>query len=144
MTVYRLFHKRLIERYHNENIYSTLVIGYYSSLERAQTTLERYKSIHGFVNYPNDFYIQEVKVDDDNTMMKPLTSIISVYHEYDEGDYEVLTFVGVYSTYKKAKQKINDLLKKPKYKNHPDGFQVAKEKIDRDGWTEGFDVWKNI
>ena len=60
--VYMLSHSRAF----NEETRSTILIGIYSSIEKAEDTISRYKSIEGFCDYPNDFSIEEMEVDFDD------------------------------------------------------------------------------
>ncbi len=60
--VYKLTHKRNSE----DDAYSTKIIGFYSSEEKAIDTLERYKNIEGFKDYPENFIIEKCQVDFDD------------------------------------------------------------------------------
>lgn len=45
----------------------TKVIGIYSSKEKAEETVKRYKQLPGFKDYPDEcFYIDEYELDSDN------------------------------------------------------------------------------
>ncbi|WP_441964432.1 DUF7336 domain-containing protein [Paenibacillus sp. TAF43_2] len=43
-----------------------MLIGVYSSLEKAESVVERYKALPGFRDYVDNFYINEHEVDKDN------------------------------------------------------------------------------
>ena len=66
MYVYKLIHSRKIEYKDGEWICCTIGIGVYSSLENAQKTIEQYKNITGFKDYPDDFKIEKIEVDFDD------------------------------------------------------------------------------
>lgn len=63
--VYLLKHKRLVEIKNDEMIYSTKTIGYLSSRDIAEKTILEYRQLIGFIDYPNDFYIEELTIDKD-------------------------------------------------------------------------------
>ncbi|MFT9057373.1 MAG: hypothetical protein ABF449_12320, partial [Ethanoligenens sp.] len=64
--VYMLEHKRETGSDGNELIYSSKLIGFYSSRKKAEETIEKYKNIEGFKDYPDGFVIMEYEVDDNN------------------------------------------------------------------------------
>jgi homoserine kinase type II len=49
--------------YEDDGIERSKIIGIYSSKENAERTIEKYKTISGFKDYPNDFYIDEYEID---------------------------------------------------------------------------------
>lgn len=42
------------------------IIGIYSSKEKAENTIEKYKNLPGFKDYPDSFCISEYEIDEDN------------------------------------------------------------------------------
>ena len=65
--VYQLLFKHKVEQdIDGRWIYSTIGIGIYSTKEKAKETIERYKHITGFQDYPNDFIINKVELDFDD------------------------------------------------------------------------------
>jgi len=46
--------------------------------------------------------------------------------------------IGIYRTKKDALSAIERLRDKPGFRDWPEGFQVHPQKLNRDGWTEGF------
>ena len=65
--VYKLLHKRKIEKDIDGSwICDTIGIGIYSTREKAEETIERYKHITGFKDYPDDFVVEEVEIDFDD------------------------------------------------------------------------------
>ncbi|MGV7118986.1 DUF7336 domain-containing protein [Paenibacillus kyungheensis] len=61
ITVFLLQHSYEVNRVENSKI-----IGIYSSREIAESTIIKYKKIPGFRNYPNEFFIDGYKLDEDN------------------------------------------------------------------------------
>jgi homoserine kinase type II len=61
ISVYLLQHS-----YENESTEVTKIIGIYSSRERAELILEKYKALPGFKEYPESFNIDEYEIDKDN------------------------------------------------------------------------------
>lgn len=52
--------------YENENTEVTKIIGIYSSREKAELTVKEYKSLPGFRDYPDSFFIDKYEVDKNN------------------------------------------------------------------------------
>ncbi|MCY9593663.1 hypothetical protein PC41400_08830 [Paenibacillus chitinolyticus] len=59
ITVFLLQHS--YEWNENEN---TKIIGIYSSKEKVEAVIEKYKELPGFKEFPNDFYIDAYRVDE--------------------------------------------------------------------------------
>lgn len=64
--VYKLQHKRKIEPDGDDWVHDTITIGYFSTLKNAEQTIERYKNITGFQDYPDDFCLEKIEVDFDD------------------------------------------------------------------------------
>lgn len=65
--VYKLKHYHVVGHDNvGDELRSRKTIGYYSSLKKAKETIERYKNITGFKDYPDGFYIEKVEIDFDN------------------------------------------------------------------------------
>ena len=64
--IYILFHKRKVEFYNSEWIYDTKLIGVFSNKNKALQTIEKYKNIDGFKDYPYDFIIDKIEIDFDD------------------------------------------------------------------------------
>lgn len=60
--VYLLSHRIKVEK----DSHSTVIIGIYTSLEIIQETIQRYKYIEGFKDYPDNFIVEEYEIDFDN------------------------------------------------------------------------------
>ena len=70
-------------------------------------------------------------------------------HEYEiekSGNiYDIITDIGIYTTEEKAEKAVERLKQHPKFKAHPEGFEIGKTEVDHDYWEEGFDIWdKNM
>ena len=65
--VYRLIHKRKVGiSTDGEKVYSTICIGFFSSVKMAKTVIEDYKKILGFQDYPNDFILEKIELNYDD------------------------------------------------------------------------------
>lgn len=64
MNVYLLQHSHLIDD--EDDTYDTKIIGIYSSEEIAMNVIKKYKKIIGFNKYPEDFYIDKYKMDENH------------------------------------------------------------------------------
>jgi len=60
--VYMLTHARPVE----EGVTDDILIGFYSSADKAGEVIERYKLITGFKDYPDNFIVEEMEVDFDD------------------------------------------------------------------------------
>jgi Mlc titration factor MtfA (ptsG expression regulator) len=116
-------------------------IGTYTSYKLAQEAKNRVKDRPGFIDYPDDFYISEYVIDKDYWVdgFKEKQKVYFLYHiRYEDTDDEDVKIVGIYSSAKQAKLAIERVKNKPGFINFPDGFQIIKGVLNRDGWCEGF------
>ena len=73
--------------------------------------------------------------------------VYELTHEYEMPEdengviYDITTDIAIYSTEEKALAAMERLKKHPAFKKHPEGFEIGKTEIDKDYWTEGFDIW---
>ena len=61
--VYKLEHSHISGYLGNEKLFDTKIIGYSSSRRKAEETMERYKDITGFKDYPDGFIIEKIEID---------------------------------------------------------------------------------
>ena len=145
MKVYFLSHSREVEL----GVKSSIHIGIYSSINIADVTIEKYKEITGFKDYPNDFIVEEYEVIARNN--KEIVSGQLVYflqHEYsveeDSVIYDYSTNINIFENYDDAKKAMEELIKESVFPKSPDGiyapdgFNIDKCIVDKDNWTEGF------
>ena len=104
-------------------------------LKKAEEKIKEYQNKKGFENYPNNFKIEKLKIYAPSKASK----FYELWHEYmDKNGYDVITPIGVYGTFEEALAMKTKSLFYSKYKEHPNGFEIAEIKLDLDGWTEGF------
>lgn len=60
--VYMLKHSRPVE----EGVTDDKLIGFYSSMDKVNIVIERYKLIAGYKDYPDDFVVEKIEVDFDD------------------------------------------------------------------------------
>lgn len=136
MTLYKLEHKRVVDYYNNEFIYSTITIGYYSSCYIIQETISRYINIEGFKDYPKDFVIEKFKVNRSKIIGN---KIYELTHTYEDSDgYDNVVYLGVYPSIKDAYSKIDKIKTSKPYSEHLDNFIIDEYIINEDNWCEGF------
>ncbi|PCJ53503.1 MAG: hypothetical protein COA70_08645 [Planctomycetota bacterium] len=65
--------------------------------------------------------------------------VFVLWHEYEQncGCDETKT-IGYFSTYEKAAQAKSNLTSKPGFRDYPDGWEIARCRLDLIGWTDGF------
>ena len=65
--------------------------------------------------------------------------IYELTHFYeDEDGYDIVTNIAIYSSRRKANKALERLKFHPKFVSHPNGFYIAKCRINQCGWSEGF------
>ena len=136
MNLYKLEHKRLIDCFNDECIYSTITIGYYSSYNKAQETISRYINIEGFRDYQKSSVVQKLKIDKNKIIDN---KIYELSHTYEDDDgYDNVTYIGVYPSIKDAYNKINIIKILRPYSEYPNNFIVDEYVINEDNWCDGF------
>ena len=137
--VFKLIHNRKVEE---PDIYNTFLIGFYSKRENAEKTIERFRLIDGFKDFPNDFYIEKERVDegivDEDGALDKLASVFFLSHTYEEGEYDFDSYLGVFSSLEKVQKELSYLKNLPEYKEHQNDFHIDEYKLDEDNWVSGF------
>ncbi|MBR1898369.1 MAG: hypothetical protein IJ825_05760 [Oscillospiraceae bacterium] len=64
MLVWLLEHSYLLDA--AADVYETKTLGIYSTRDKAEAAVTRYRQLEGFCNHPEDFYIDGYEVDEDN------------------------------------------------------------------------------
>jgi homoserine kinase type II len=68
-----------------------------------------------------------------------MTSVYLLWHEYEiEPDRDGTKLIGVYTSHELAESAQKRVSQQPGFRDHPDDFEIAEYKLDRDHWTEGF------
>lgn len=141
MTVYVLLHSREVE----EDVFCSIGIGIYTSMEIVHETIARYKNVTGFKDYPDDFVVDQYEVvtrEGDDVIANGFVYFLQ--HEYTIGDYDYPTSIGIYSNCEDVKATIRELKKDSCYSHYPggiyppDGFCIDKYELNKDHWIEGF------
>lgn len=64
------------------------------------------------------------------------------YEVGEDGSFDEVKLIGVYSSKEKAEQVIRRYIILPGFKEHPmECFHISEYEIDKDQWTEGFINW---
>lgn len=142
-SVYLFQHKRLIEiePQTGEKVYDTKILGFCSTEEKCKELIPFYLQLEGFRDYPDDFFIEEVKADIDGFNDAPGEFGKYVYylsHEYYDGEYDNITDIGYYLTQQKAEETIRNYKSEPEFLLYPDGFEIGRYEIDQTYWKYGF------
>lgn len=145
--VFQLEHKRFCEMDENtgEKIFDTKMLGFFSSLQKCDEVIRYYVTQPGFCEYPEDFYIEEIEANVDDFHDKAGMFRKYVYyltHEWYDGEYDIVTTFGCYSSMKKAKAAEIQYRLEPDFAEHSEGFCIDKYEIDKMEWKEGFFTWK--
>lgn len=142
---YMLIHKRLVEIHSDsENVYSTMLLGFFSSDIKCEEAIQYYLKKPGFKDYPDDFKIKTVyaDVDDFNSIVGNfIKSVFYLSHEYNDSGYDYVSNLGFYSSEKRAVAALKRYKAGDEYVNCPDGFSIDKYEIDHTEWNEGFFVY---
>lgn len=149
MILYLLYHKRFVE----EDVYYSKIIGIYSSYERVSNTIQRYLTLPGFSEFPQDFYIESFNVQNDGIhclMHKKdrvflLQYLCSASCNPEEDDEDAVIF-GIYPTKfaailaQRKVRKNRRRIKKTEKVDLKLHFYIDKYIINEDNWAEGFVV----
>lgn len=142
--IYKFIHKRKVEK-NGTGVYSTKLLGFFSSKKKCEEAKSTYLQQPGFKDYPEDFFIEEVEADCDDyndECGEFESAVFYLSHEYYNGIYDIVTDLGYYSTYFKAEQSKELYTLEPEFIEHPEGFYIAKYEIDKREWKEGFFIWE--
>ena len=142
---YMLIHKRLVEIHSDsENVYSTMLLGFFSSDIKCEEAIQYYLKKPGFKDYRDDFKIKTVyaDVDDFNSIVGNfIKSVFYLSHEYNDSGYDYVSNLGFYSSEERAVAALKRYKAGDEYVNCPDGFSIDKYEIDHTEWYEGFFVY---
>ncbi|MGO4888002.1 hypothetical protein ACJ2A9_09610 [Anaerobacillus sp. MEB173] len=119
-------------------------IGIFTDMGKLLKVIENYKTLPGFKDFPDGFYVTAFKLNCDyfheeitHNFKKDYVWVLS--HGYnDEDDNEIGTFFGVYSSLNRAKNSLKMYMELPKFKRHPQGFYINKYILNQSEWQEGF------
>lgn len=144
--VYRFIHRHFVEidMKTGEEVYNTMGLGYFSSEEKCLELIPFYLELPGFKDYPNAFIIEEVEADVDyfNDEIGNFEGYVyELSHEYYDGEYDNVSFLGFYSTLQNAERAERKFRLDEDFVNYPEGFCISKYEIDKKEWTEGFFTW---
>jgi hypothetical protein len=67
-----------------------------------------------------------------------------VQHSYEvgeNGEFDEVKLIGVYSTQEKAEEVVERYKEIPGFKNYLNGFHIGEHEINKDNWNEGFISW---
>lgn len=145
MTVYLLTHKIPLK----DDAFEQKIIGFFATKQLVNETIEHFKSVKGFRDFPDCFIIDEFEV---MGLKKPVISGQTVYflqHEFScEKNgliYDYVTHIDLFCHYKDAYLTMCNLKKSPEYvhKNkglyaQTGGFTIDKYILDQCEWAEGF------
>jgi len=126
-------------------------IGTFHSKNKAITTIEKYKNLEGFKDYPNEFYIHEYFVDSiyNSYITELLKSdikqagslevlfFLNYVREFEDG-HDDIKLLGVFSSEKIANEALKKIRKIPGLVRNSGDFLIEEENVKLLGWTEGF------
>lgn len=138
MILYLLVH----EKQYDDGSTDGKCIGFYSSMEDAKLRIATYKTIAGFMDYPDDFVIREMNVK--MSIFRKQKMIKSVYflqHEYSIGVADFVTEIGAFSSYFGALKAKRKAMRSEKFKKYPKVLRLISAKSTR---TIGLKALLNI
>ncbi len=150
--IHMYYHNRL----KNIEYFDRKPIGFFYSKEEALRLIDLYRTLPGFKDHQNGFYIDEYVIDSVynekiNTLLcknipigKQQKVLFSIWYQYEDedGDNDEFEILAFFSTKAKAKSGLNELLKMPDIKLIKDKLSIIEEPIDRKAWGEGFATWQ--
>lgn len=144
--VYLLKHRRLVDEEidADENVYDTKLLGFFTSKEKCNEAILFYQEKPGFKDFLTDFQIEEIEadIDDYNDVAGEFDEFVYfLSHEWYDGEYDYVSCLGYYSDAQKAEEAKEKYGCEEEFVKYPEGFCIAKCKIGRMNWTEGFVSW---
>ena len=144
--LFEVIHHHIIEMDHqNQPICDSKFIGLYCHKKQAESAVERFKTLPGFVLYPSGFCISRKAcyISDGYVQKMPGAKVYMPYHEYyiPEEDCDYCTR-GNYFYSRQEAEKVLDQWKNDKILSlYPEGFSICEYTLDFDCviWNEGFD-----
>lgn len=158
--VYYVNHIRMYyhDRLKNRKYFARKPIGFFYSKKEASSLIDLYKTLRGFKDCQDGFYIDEYVIDsiynekintllcENIPVLKQQKVLFSIEYQYedenedeDDDGFEMLAF---FSTRAKARSALNELLKIPAIKLIKDRLVITEESIDNKEWGEGFITWQ--
>jgi hypothetical protein len=134
--IYRLTHCQLIQNDRNEE----KKLGYFTNLSSINKGIEFYRTLPGFKDFPDEFYIEKFKVEG---RIKENIIYEAIYYIHDdEFSVEFDKVVGLFCNQLDAKTSIDDFEVMNQLflcsKNLVKEKIVNKYQLDQRLWTEGF------
>ncbi len=142
MVIYYLYHE--YELY--ENCMERKAVGFFDSKAEVEELINKYQKLPGFEDYPENFYVQEIIIDNLTETSSQTFQIINnkdIYavHEvkyYKEYDQEVGNLLGCFITLSEAENFVKTLKPKPLSKDIDIYIEISEQKIGLAGWCYGF------
>ncbi|WP_369930898.1 hypothetical protein [Xanthomonas sp. NCPPB 2632] len=132
------------------DIFSSWFIGWYSTYAKAEAAIERARPLPGFCDFPDDFFIWAIDLDevhdenaDESSARSTRTSDAKIVFQlvwFQELDHEVtdIVFIGVFSSQERAVEAIEKVKGRERFVHRPEGFYVSDVEVDIDHSTSGF------
>lgn len=146
---YELLHRHVVEIADDEEVCDTKLLGLFSTEEKCQEAIKHYTTQPGFEAYPDCFEINviEADVDEYNDEVGEFSETVYLLsHEWYDGEYDYITYIGYYSTREKAEKVLALFENNERFIEHQDGFDISVYNFDEMMWEEGFccedDEWK--
>ncbi len=146
VNVYMLTHRRIVEVdiQTGEKIYSTCLLGFFSTKTKCEEMIKHYLKQPGFIDYPNDFVIETVEANGgfENTPNQFDKTVFFLSHEWYDGSYDHVSYLGYYSTRELAEKALEQYKKDPEFIDRLDEFCIDAYEIDKGWWMESFFKWR--
>lgn len=128
--LYKIEHKRFVKVDEEGNeVNDILLLGIFSSEEECKKLIPDYQKQPGFRDYSDGFQIQEIEVKDD----KGGESVFSLAQVWRDKEYEYISQIGYFSSFKQAHKVQMACQKKPE-----ENFEIFECRIDERLWEGGF------
>lgn len=111
------------------------VLGIYSSKNKVNRALKRYKVLSGFKDNITRFHVFEEILDKSHWNEG---FIFKLDHYYEIEDKEFHRLIGLYTSFERAKETIENYKLLPGFKEYPYDFYLEVYEINKGHWEEGF------
>lgn len=111
------------------------ILGIYSSKNKVNRALKRYKVLPGFKDNITRFHVFEEILDESHWNEG---FIFKLEHYYEIECKEFHRLIGLYTSFERAKETIEKYKLLPGFKDYPDDFYLEVYEINKNHWEEGF------
>lgn len=136
--LYCLYHKHIVSEDGFPDSEDVKIIGHYASLDRTLETMNRYKTILGFTDFPYGFGIEVVLQKDFGDIPADKRVYRNGYTDFSAIDGIDTFFEGYYISKDRAGEDLQRIQSLPCFAKVTEDLETYEVIVDMDQWPEGF------